>query len=219
MELFHVLNRGVDKRIVFTEEADRMRFMQGLYVYNDHNLVDRNLRRHTGKINTETRPRVPLVHLHAYCLMSNHYHLLVSPVDDNMENISLFMRKLNMGYSKYFNEKYDRVGALWQGKYKAVHIKHDAQLLHIPFYIHLNPLDASFPEWRLGKIKDTEGAHSFLNTYRWSSFLDYNGQNNYPSLISKKLLSSILGSPTQQKKQIMKIINDPYLAESSNMIE
>ncbi|MFT5037128.1 MAG: putative transposase, partial [Candidatus Azotimanducaceae bacterium] len=122
MELFHVLNRGVDKRTIVTDNKDRLRFMQGLFMYNDIQILNRNLRRQpqTRRVTTE---RELLVHIHAFCLMDNHYHLLLSPVNDDLKNLSAFMRKLNMGYSKYFNEKYDRVGALWQGKYKSIHIE------------------------------------------------------------------------------------------------
>jgi putative transposase len=218
MELFHVLNRGVDKRTIVTDNKDRLRFMQGLFMYNDIQILNRNLRRQpqTRRVTTE---RELLVHIHAFCLMDNHYHLLLSPVNDDLKNLSAFMRKLNMGYSKYFNEKYDRVGALWQGKYKSIHIERDAHFQYIPYYIHLNPLDKKFPEWRGGSVKNVSGAIDFLMKYRWSSFLDYYGSKNYPSIINTELLTSLLRNNTNQLAEIRNIIQDRSIATFAEMIE
>ena len=218
MELFHVLNRGVDKRIVVEDDKDRLRFLQGLYLYNDKNLLDRNIRRFSEDKAVST-PRINLVELHAFCLMDNHYHLLLSPTDDDMGNLSAFMRKLNMGYSKYFNEKYKRTGALWQGKYKKIHIEQDAHFLHIPYYIHLNPLDMRFPEWREGAVKKPNEALKYLQNYKWSSFQDYNGTRNYPSLLYSSYLKDILGSAKEQAQQIISMISNPLLAEQSEILD
>ena len=149
--------------------------------------------------------------------MNNHYHLFVS---ERIEGgISLFMRKLNMGYAKYFNEKYDRSGALWQGKHRRVLIERDAHFLHIPFYIHLNPLDYSNPEWRKGEVKDMRDALESLLVYRWSSHLDYLGVHNFPSVIRMDILNTILGAREQYEKTIADIIQDSYLAPVSESLE
>ena len=84
--------------------------------------------------------------------MSNHYHLLLTPAVEN--GIALFMKKINGGYVKYFNEKYERKGTLFEGKYKRIIIKNEAHFIHLPYYIHLNPLDLAAPEWRERKIKN-----------------------------------------------------------------
>jgi len=125
-------------------------------------------------------------------MMSNHYHLLLSPVVEN--GISLFMKKLNGGYAKYFNEKYERSGALFQGKYKSVHIDNDRHFLFIPYYIHFNPLDLKYPEWRNRDIKDLNGAIEYLKDYRWSSHLDYLGIKNFPSVTQRETLLNNFGS-------------------------
>ena len=77
------------------------------------------------------------VELIAYCLMPNHFHLLIKQIDDN--SLKNFMKSLTVKYSMYFNKKYDRVGQLFQGRYKAVLITNDSYLLHLSRYIHLNP--------------------------------------------------------------------------------
>ena len=106
------------------------------------------------------------------------------------------MRKLGTGYTNYFNQKYQRVGPLFQGKFKAVHITRQAHLLHLPHYIHLNPLDLRMPEWRRGRLRSVANALSFLKSYRWSSYRDYLGERNFPSVTQRDFIASIYGSPT-----------------------
>lgn len=202
MELFHVLSRGVDKRTIAQNDKDRLRFLHDLYVFNDVNPTPNYILPSRQK---EYRRRL-LVRIHAFCLMPNHYHLLLSPIIEN--GISLFMKKLNMGYAKYFNEKYQRDGALWQGKYKKILIARDAHFLYIPHYIHLNPLDLKFPEWRQGKVRDVDKALAFLRTYRWSSYLDYSGTKNFPSLIHTDVLAESMGGEKAMKKELGSIISD-----------
>ena len=207
MEFYHVLNRGVDKRKIFMDDKDHFRFIHDLFEFNDVNPSDhagyysRKLktqfadvdvgRQQIGKKKDRT-PRQLLVKIHCFAMMSNHYHLLLSPVVEN--GISLFMKKLNGGYAKYFNEKYERSGALFQGKYKSVHIDNDRHFLFIPYYIHFNPLDLKYPEWRNRDIKDLNGAIEYLKDYRWSSHLDYLGIKNFPSVTQRETLLNNFGS-------------------------
>ena len=141
------------------------------------------------------KERKMLVEILCFCLMPNHFHLLLRQIKDG--GITEFMRKIGTGYTNYFNTKNDRVGALFQGKFKAVHVQTQSHLLYLPHYIHLNPLDLSMPEWRDQKIRSPKKAMRFLESYRWSSFLDYTGKKNYPSVISKDFLADFYyGSPT-----------------------
>lgn len=158
-----------------------------------------------------------LVNIHAFALMKNHYHLLIS---ERVENgVSLFMKKLNMGYTKYFNEKYERSGTLWQGKYKSIPIERDSHLLYIPYYIHLNPLDYTYPEWRKGEVHDIRAALAYLETYRWSSHLDYLGLPNFPSVTDRYELTLLLGTKSAYESNIVEIIRDPKLAGATNLLE
>lgn len=213
MEFYHLINRGVDKRDVFMEEGDYVRFIHDLYVFNDaqptpnYILKERDLE----------RKRDLLVHIHAFALMPNHYHLLVSALKDGA--ISLFMRKLNMGYAKYVNEKYERTGVLWQGTFRKVLIERDAHFMYVPYYIHLNPLDLTHHEWRTGSVRDWRGALAALSTYRWSSYLDYAGIKNFPSVIHTGELRELLGSAKDQASEIRSIIASPEIAGASDIIE
>jgi len=217
MEFYHVLNRGVQKSDIVKDDFDRLRFVHSLFIFNDSNYTNPNHR--LKNYSKSAKERNELVYIHAWCLMDNHYHLLLSPVDDDLTKISLFMKKLNMGYAKYFNEKYNRSGYLWQGKYKKIHIERDAHFIYIPYYIHLNPLDYSMPEWRQGVVKNLFAAEKFLSTYRWSSHLDYAGESNFPSIIQTENLSKILETPNDYKKSIGKVLNSTDIVSGSEKIE
>jgi len=205
MDVYHVLNRGVEKRDVVLHDDDRMRFVRSLYIFNDINNAPNSVSQST-RWHSDIE-RTCLVHIHAWCLMNNHYHIILSPADDDVKNISLFMKKLNMGYAKFFNEKYERSGYLWQGKYKKILIERNSQFNYIPYYVHLNPLDYTHYEWRKGGVQDTSSAKQHLDNYRWSSFLDYNNKRNFPSILYTDLLKDILGSKEHQEKQINAIIS------------
>ncbi len=214
MELYHLLNRGVDKRAIVLDEEDRVRFIHDLFVMNDQQNV---LHFELPNRQAQNKPRTLLVDILAFCLMGNHYHLLVS--ESISGGIPLFMKKLNMGYTKYFNEKYERSGALWQGKYKKMLIERDAHFLYIPYYIHLNALDFSMPEWRIGKIKNAAKALEQLRAYRWSSHLDYLGEKNFPSLTKREFLTSVIGTKSRYEKEIIHIISNPEIASRSEVLE
>lgn len=119
--------------------------------------------------------------------MNNHYHLLLSErVEDGL---SLFLRKLNVGYAKSFNEKYKRTGTLFQGRTKKILVNNHAHFNYILHYIHLNPLDyhTGSELWRERShwgIANAQDALEHLDHYRWSSYLDYRGKKNFPSILS-----------------------------------
>lgn len=206
-EVYHVYNRGTEKRKIFMNDADRIRFIHDMWEFNDVEQVDTNAFRAMSlpsrkRTNAEVQPtyfddkksgsnRQKLVHVHAYCLMDNHYHLMLSPAVP--DGIALFMKKLGGGYTMYFNEKYSRTGALFQGRYKRKLIKSDGQYLHLPIYIHLNPLDAKCPEWRTSGVAKSArtAALKYLESYRWSSHLDYMGFKNFASVVHMDTLKRV----------------------------
>ncbi len=151
-------------------------------------------------LNPNKRPKKMLVEILSYCLMNNHFHLLIRQKSE--KGITKFMRKIGTGYTNYFNKKYKRSGSLFQGKFKSVLIKENKHLLYIPIYIHLNPLDFKFYEWRENKIKNYKKAIEFLENYRWSSYPDYIGKNNFPEIIKKDFLISRMGNEKKQKESI-----------------
>lgn len=193
MELYHLINRGVDKRAITLDDQDRKRFVTDLFVMNDRRSVE-NLN-FILKNTTDLKDIIDigrryeaLVQIHAWCLMGNHYHLLVSEVAES--GISRFLKKLNMGYAKYFNERYKRTGALFQGKTKKVLIENDAHFLWILHYIHFNPLDflKEAGGWRTQCLAEPGKASKWLKNYQWSSYRDYANEGAYPTILEGSFL-------------------------------
>lgn len=219
-DIWHILSRGVDKRIIFLDDEDRFRFIHDLFEFNDQNPVS-DVFYTFNKSNKsswdfvspkiEKKPRKLLVDIYAFCIMSNHYHLLLSPLVEN--GVTQFMRKLNIGYAKYFNEKYDRTGALFEGRYKSIIIKNDAHFLYLPFYIHCNPLDIIDIGWRTGQLRKYNEAIKFLENYRWSSHLDYLGKKNFPSVINQNMLLDIFGGRKNYEKAINQWLSDMKISK------
>ena len=129
------------------------------------------------------------------------------------------MKKLNMGYAKYFNTKYKRSGALFQGRYKSVLIKDEAHFIHLPYYIHLNPLDLIAPKWRERELTTSNvvNIERFLEKYRWSSYLDYIGKENFPSVTQREFLQEFFGSPEEYKRDILKWLKEMDLGSVSKL--
>lgn len=218
-QIYHVLNRGVDKRKIFMDKQDYFRFIHDLFEFNDENPT-LNLyyafKKAGNNIDIErqyNKPRKMLVDILAFCLMPNHYHLLVKPRKE--KGLPLFMKKLNMGYAKYFNLKNNRSGALFQGRYKAVLIANESHFIHIPYYIHCNPLDLIYPEWRERKIKNPKQASEFLASYRWSSHPDYLGKRNFPSITNRGLLLEYFGGVKGYENSIKEWLQGMDLEEEN----
>ncbi len=209
MELYHLLNRGVDKRDLFMEDRDYLRFVHDMWEFNDVDATSHAI--HTFKHldlrspNFPKKMRTNIVEIHGWCLMKNHYHLLVSEIVEG--GITKFIRKLNIGYAKYFNEKYKREGSLFQGRTKKILIRSDAHFLHILNYIHFNPLDyvGAAKEWRNRAIQNIDHARKQLETYRWSSFQDYCGSRNFPSILTTELFGE---TPKVFRKKAMEHLRD-----------
>ncbi|TET83798.1 MAG: hypothetical protein E3J36_03100 [Candidatus Nealsonbacteria bacterium] len=217
-EIFHILNRGVDKRNIFLDDQDYFRFVHNLFEFNDPSPVfnlgyflNRNQSIDLRSQYIERKPRKLIIEILAFCLMPNHFHLLIRQKEGG--GITKFMRKLGIGYAKYFNQKYQRTGALFQGRYKAVLVNRGAHFIHLPYYIHFNPLDLLIPDWRIGKIKSCKKAIDFLNSYRWSSHLDYLDKKNFPSVTQREFLLKIFGEPKNYKKEVTNWLKEMNLTE------
>lgn len=155
---YHVFNRGVEKRKIFLDEQDYNMFLYYLSIYLlplEQVLLlypDFPLRLYGKNLNKE-------IMLISYCLMPNHFHLLLK--QNSLDGVSKLLKQVTNAYTFYFNNKYKRVGGLMQGRFKAVSIETDELLLHIIRYIHLNPVVA-------GLVKNPKD-------YKWSSHNHYLG--------------------------------------------
>lgn len=191
-EIYHVLNRGIAQAPIFLSKRDYLRFLN---LVNYYRFFSPSLSfSHFERLNVEEKKdyfeemegkRPLLVEIFAYCLMPNHFHLLLKQLVDN--GISIMLSNLQNGYAKYFNLRNKRQGALFQSMFKAVLIETDAQFLHVSRYIHLNP-STSF----LVEIKN-------LSDYPWSSLPDYFGERS-SSFLNIDFILKMVGSKQKYEK-------------------
>ncbi len=212
--IYHIFNRGVDKREIFSDDSDRQRFLACLYHFNDTAQV-RNIDRVCDIQSRTNDDRDKLVEILAFTLMPNHFHLLVKPLIE--DGVSEFMKKIGIGYTHYFNIKNERSGSLFQGKYKFVRIEDDEQLNYIPYYIHFNPAELVDSGWKEKKVQDSQKVFDFLKSYRWSSLRDYLGQDNFSQIIDKGVLTDYLGSPEEFEKEISAWLKEMGSIDHTNL--
>ncbi len=178
---YHIYNRGVEKRDIFIEDRDYIRFLRILSVFNN---VERCRSSYRGPTSQK------LVGVLCYCLMPNHFHLILTPLVEN--GIQKFMQKVNTGYAMYFNEKYKRTGALFEGRYKATIIETDSYFTYLTKYIHLNPLKLIYPEWKEKGIQNWKKACKFVENYRWSSLKYYLKLKDFSAVLNSVLIKNHL---------------------------
>lgn len=184
-EIYHVLNRGVESRVIFNNKRDYQRFLITLLECNS---TDSDAKNRHRKINNRIENiLVPsenkLVDILCLCLMPNHFHLAVKQIVDG--GVAKFMQRVGNSYAKYFNIKNNRKGPLFISRYKSVHVSTDIQIRHLIIYIHANPLDLIMSKWRQGEVKDFKKAREYLENYKWSSYLFYakDGNKSFASRI------------------------------------
>jgi len=172
---YHVYNRGVEKRTIFLDNQDYTVFLHFLKKYltpvPETSAESANF---WGAASSEFReaPYESLygeIDLLAYCLMPNHYHLLLQ--QKKIDSMIKLLRRVCTSYVIYFNKKYNRVGSLFQGIYKAVEIDTEQYLLHVSRYIHLNPFELFTEVQPLQRC-------GLLREYSWSSYPDYYGNRS-----------------------------------------
>ncbi|QSH39047.1 transposase [Candidatus Kaiserbacteria bacterium] len=175
-EYYHVYNRGTDKRKIVLDAEDANRLVQSLIAFNTASSIGSIYSHYyKNKINLSspvTKIDDPLVDIVCYCFNTNHFHFLLKQISDG--GISKFMQKFGTGYTRYFNEKYERTGVLFQGKFKARHISNDADLLRMSAYVNLN-----------NRVHQLSASNTKLVR---SSWLEYTGKKNKSALCSKDII-------------------------------
>jgi putative transposase len=210
-EYFHIYNRGADKRLIFKDESDYERFVELLFLANSSDAVNiRNIRRDYSNVFDCDRGDL-LVHIGAYCLMPNHFHILLTPSID--QGVEKFMMKLGTGYSMYFNKRYERKGTLYQGTYKSRHADSDMYLKYLFSYIHLNPVKLIQSDWKDVGIRDVEGAKKFLNGYPHSSLHDWFGDRTESKILSPEKFPEYFASKQEIDSEILEWLTYRELVE------
>ncbi len=180
-EWYHCYNRGVDKRTVFESELDANRFLMLLYLANGTSSIDLFMERKPKlqKAFAEVR-RDPIVAVGAYCLMPNHFHLLIKETTDG--GISKFMRKVGVAFAMYFNAKNERTGNLFLRPFRSRHISTDKYFQRVLQYIHFNPAELFEPGWKSGKVHNPASLEKKLIEYPYSSLKSYVSRDVSPIL-------------------------------------
>ena len=172
---YHIVNRGVEQRVVYADKEDFKTFLEILCIACK--LYD--------------------VQLHAYVLMNNHYHLLI---ETHKENLSKFMKHINASYAMYFNKKNKRSGHLWQGRFKSWYVTDEAYLYTLANYIGHNPVKAKIvkkaEQYPYGShqafVKETEPIGCLKSSFVFTEFQDKNERKEFlQSTIDENVLQEI----------------------------
>ena len=200
-EIYHIVLRALDNNLIFKNKDDYYRGIFSIYEFNNAKPITIQARR-KARINfkkkTDKKPlsiqidgRDKLVEILSFTFMPNHPHLLLRQIKNN--GISKFMMKIGAGYGGYFNRKYHRKGHVFQNRFLSVHIKDEKQLKVVFAYINVNPLSLIEPNWKEKGIKNLKKISQFLENYKWSSYGDYIGKKNFPSVTDREFILRIMG--------------------------
>lgn len=167
-EIYHVFNRGVERRPTFTDKNEYTRAITSINFYRFQqsltglaSYLKLNLEKREALFNSLFNEKNKLVEIISYCLMPNHFHLLLKQVINN--GISIFLSNFTNSYTRYFNIKHTRIGPLYQGVFKAVRMESTEQLIYVNRYVHLNPISSLIV------------SENKLDNYPWSSLAEYLG--------------------------------------------
>ena len=211
-EIYHIYNRGVEKRTIFLKGRDYQRFLDGIYLFNTPMPVRLDQREDIeAEINENNKN--PLVEVLSFCLMPNHFHLLLRQRKEN--GIPLFMQKLCTGYTMYFNKVNDRVGSLFQNKFKAVRIVTDEHLFCIPHYIHLNPLEIM--GININKKTDIDSVVKRLENYPGSSLSDFMGQSRHLGIAGSVFVKEFFQDHIGYRGKLIEWIKDMRTEDMSEV--
>lgn len=186
---YHIYNRGVDKRQIFLDDEDYVVFL---------NLLKRHLSRQYIE-NTRGEKYESFagrIELQSFCLMPTHFHLLLY-LNNDVEAITELMRRVSGTYSSYFNKKYDRVGPLFQGVYKASKVDSEPYLLHITRYIHRNPEDyynwqySSLPYYIRDWKADWVVPDKIYKLYDWGTYEQFLNDHESHNALTKEVYENM----------------------------
>ncbi|QQR64536.1 transposase [Candidatus Kaiserbacteria bacterium] len=203
-EYYHIYNRGNSKQKVFLVPQDYERFVKLLFLSNSiHSFNVRDLgAQNVFDVDRERQ----LVNILAYCLMPNHFHILLTPLED--DGISKFMLKLSTAYSMYFNKKNNRTGTLFEGPYKSEFVCDDRYFRYLFAYIHLNPVKLIDKNWKIDGVKNEQKTIDYLFSYKYSSLSDYIGASEIMRKESTVIDKDLFGEIFNKKQVVLKELTD-----------
>ena len=206
-EWYHCYGRGVDKRKTFLDKRDYERFLLSMFLGNSNKSVRvSNFGKQSHKFIFENTDRGEnIVEIGAFCLMPNHFHILIKEIVDN--GIARFMQKLMTGYTMYFNKKNERAGALFSGTFKSKHINDDIYFKQVVSYIHLNPLKLLRDGWQ-ESTKNTGEIENYLRQYKYSSLPTlYKIQRSENEILSNNLFENMYDKTPTIDEMLKEVID------------
>lgn len=198
---FHIYNRGTEKRVIFTDYVEYCRFVFLMWICQigspEINLTRRNIIVAAEAILSGAKPdqkfytkeHEPFVALVAWNLLPNHFHFILVPLVKG--GISKYMGNIANAYTKYFNARHWRNGRLFQGPYQSIAIRDPKYFYTLIRYINLNHAELVESEWKERRILDRDKLEGFVNSYIWSTHLDFLGVR-HSSLINREIASKLL---------------------------
>lgn len=219
---YHLYNRGVNKVVIYNDDQDYRVFLHYLKTYltpKDYDALNLILANPTSPphIKSEALKELNLKNFYgkiiliAYCLMPNHFHLLVHTKEGH--DIEYFMRSLMTRYTKYLNQRNKRIGPLFQGRYKAVLVESDEQLLYLTRYIHRNPLEAYLNKIALQEKQPVADTYTIL-TKQPSSYPVYLDKIQQPWVQPNNIIAHFSKNPATSYKNFIEETNETLERES-----
>lgn len=166
---YHVMSRGNEKKAIYRNRRDRLKFL--------------------GYLESASTRYGAIIH--SYCLMDNHYHLMIETPDGNLAQI---MRHINGAYTAYFNAKHSRIGHLFQGRYRSILVDVDEYCLTLSRYIHMNPVK--------------EGLSENPAEYEWSSYRYFLNEQMSAKWLKTDFLLALLGGGSGVRKQYQRYVEE-----------
>jgi putative transposase len=214
----HIYNRGSRKQAIVRDDKDRKHFLEMLYYFNDTFAYANPFRglRKLNKNNTSfARPAIwpirdPLVKILAFALLDNHFHLFVKEIKER--GASTFMQKLGTGMTMYFNNKYQEVGGLFQGSYKAKHVDKEAYLKYLSVYIQVKNIFELYPGGLQKALRDFDDAYEWAVGYPYCSLADYTGKKS-SQIVDKDILGDLFPDAKRYKEFARQCISTENLEE------
>lgn len=196
--VYHVFNRGVEKRIIFPDKSHYQRFLTTLDYYKDNQPERLSLSAHlNNKALIQPKAKEHLISILCFCLMPNHFHLVLKQLTDG--GISRFMNDIANSYTKYLNTRLERVGHLFQGSFKSKLIETESSFLQVTRYVHLNPLGLHPEGEKAMGIYSTEKLLKVLKEYPYSSYKTYLGKEMAYPICDQSEIRKLLGAPNDYK--------------------
>lgn len=214
--IYHVFNRGVEKRVIFPDKSYYQHFLTTLSYYKDDQPERLSLSAYLdNKQRIQPKVKKHIVSILCYCLMPNHFHLVLKQLADN--GISRYMNNIANSYTRYLNTRLARTGHLFQGSFKSKLIETESSFLQVTRYIHLNPLDPFlYPEGEKAMgIKPTE---KLLREYSYSSYKAYLGKETAYSICDRSEIQELIGTPNDYRNFVRSKLSQDTRLGIENLI-